>query len=175
MPNFSRTKVLISIIAVLLLTNIAMLIFVVGTRDHRRKRGDEGNRGPGTSISIVLEQKVGFTREQMDKVKELRGTHREKMHSLFEDIRLAKISFYGHLGENEVNDSVFNTSGNAIAEKQKAIDLQAFKNLRELRALCTPEQLPKYDSIMPGVLENMWFPARRGNNDKKKDSSHHQK
>jgi hypothetical protein len=169
MPTFSKTRVLIFIIVVLLLANLAMLIFFLSMHDNRKKHTQQSNRGANV-ISTVLQQKVGFTKEQMDKVSQLRSVHREKMHSLFQDIRLAKIKFYGQINTNEVTDSVLYRDATTIGEKQRAIDLQAFKNIREIRNLCTTEQLPKFDSLIPGVLQNMWFPSRRSNNQKDSDS-----
>jgi hypothetical protein len=159
-------------IVVLLLANIAMLIFFVGMKEGH-KRGDDKNRGPN-EINKVLEEKIGFSKQQMQRVKELRHEHWEKMKGRFEDIRQAKIDFYSQLNLPEVQDSALKKSAALIGDKQEAIDLQAFKNIRSIRALCTPEQLPKYDSIMPAAIKNLWFSPRRGNSQNQKDTIPHQ-
>jgi hypothetical protein len=94
------------------------------------------------------------------------------MHVLFADIRKAKISFYANVNKPQINEAEMEALSLDIAKKQQAIELQAFRNFRDIRALCTPEQLPRYDSLMPQVIQNMWFPERRGNN-KHRDSSKH--
>lgn len=93
------------------------------------------------------------------------------MKPLFEDIRLAKIEFYGLLSKGSIDDSTLSRAASTIGEKQKAIDLQAFENFREIRKLCTAEQQPRYDSLIPGIIGKMWFAPRKGNSRHKENSS----
>jgi periplasmic protein CpxP/Spy len=170
MPNFSKTQVLIFIIAILLIVNIAMVLSF-GMKEPAKpgKTNDRPPRRPNP-IAFTLKEKVGFSEQQMEQIDQLKKQHREKMHLLFEDIRKAKISFYSHVNKSQINEAEMQALSLDIAKKQQAIELQAFRNFREIRALCTPEQLPRYDSLMPQVIQNMWFPERHGNN-KHRDSS----
>jgi len=169
MRSLAKTQVLVFIIVVLLLANIAMLIFFTGF-SKPGKRPDGGRRN-SNSISSVLENKVGFDKQQMEQMKNLRKVHWERMHGYFEEIRVAKRDFYLQLSQPDVADSMLQRRAALIGQKQAAIDLQAFKNFREVRALCTPAQLPRYDSLIPPAIERMWFPARGSNNSRKEDST----
>jgi hypothetical protein len=163
MPNFSKTQVLIFIIAILLLVNIAMVLSFGMKEPEKTEKSNDKPRRPNP-IAFTLKEKVGFSEQQMEQINQLKKAHREKMHVLFEDIRKAKIAFYSHVNKPQINEAEMHTLSLDIAKKQQAIELQAFRNFREIRALCTPEQLPKYDSLMPQVIQNMWFPERHGNN-----------
>jgi protein CpxP len=165
MPNLTKTKVLIFVIMVLLVANVAMLLSFGMKKPEKQ---NEHGRGPNVMSSILQEQ-VGFSNQQMDKLKDLRKQHWDKMHQLFEVMRQAKIGFYQNISKPEISDSTLQTEAAKIGETQQAIDIQTFRNFRELRALCTPEQLPRYDSLIPGVIQNMWFP-HRGSQGKEKDS-----
>jgi periplasmic protein CpxP/Spy len=165
MGNFSKTKVLIFIIIVLFLANLAMLGYFLGV-EKPPKRGERDTRGPNV-MNTVLQEKVGFTAEQMKRVAELRKQHWNNMRQLFEESRKTKIDFYKNLSQMEVSDSLLKTAASRIGKTQEAIDLQTFRNFRDVRALCTPEQLPRYDSLVPATINKMWFPARKGNGNKK--------
>jgi periplasmic protein CpxP/Spy len=170
MPNFSKTQVLTFIIVILLLVNIAMVLsFGMKQPGNADKHADRPGRRPNP-IAFTLKEKVGFSEQQMNQIEVLKKQHREKMHVLFEDIRKAKIAFYANVSQQQVNEDSIEALSFNIGKKQQAIEQQAFRNFREIRALCTPEQLVRYDSLMPKVIQNMWFPDRRGNN-RHKDSS----
>jgi len=168
MPNFSRTQILIFIIAILLLVNIAMVVSF-GMKQPQPKENERPRRA--NPIASTLKEKIGFSDEQMQKIEQLKKQHRETMHTLFEDIKNAKIAFYKNVNKAEIADSTLERLSNNIGRKQQAIDLQAFRNFREIRSLCTPEQLPAYDSLMPGVIQNMWFPDKHRDMNRRKDSS----
>ena len=171
MPSFSKTQILIFIIVILLLVNIAMVVSF-GMKGPQ-KRESERPRRPNP-VALTLKEKVGFSAQQMQQIEQLKKEHREKMHQLFEDIRKAKIAFYQNVNRPEIADTTIERLASNIGKKQQEIDLQAFKNFREIRSLCTPEQLPKYDSLMPKVIQNMWFPDKRkdmGKHDSSRD--HH--
>jgi len=163
MPNFSKTQVLIFIIVILLLVNIAMVFSFGMKQPERDEKNNDRQRRPNP-IAFTLKEKVGFSQQQMEQIDQLKKQHREKMHLLFEDIRKAKITFYSNVNNAEINEKAIEELSVNIGKKQQAIELQAFRNFRDIRALCTPEQLPKYDSLMPQVIQNMWFPERHGNN-----------
>jgi len=166
MPSFSKTQILIFIIIILLMVNIAMVLSF-GMKTPSKTEADKPRRP--NPIAFTLKEKVGFSEQQMQKIEELKKAHREKMHKLFEDVRKSKIDFYEHVNQDTIADSTIQHLSSDIGRKQQAIELQAFKNFRELRALCTPEQLPRYDSLMPQVIRNMWFPERHGGNGKHKE------
>ena len=65
------------------------------------------------------------------------------------------------------SDSVINKASDVIAQKQKALDLQTFNHFKKVRALCTPEQQAKYDSMIQRMFRKMGKPIRR--NEKEKD------
>jgi hypothetical protein len=50
---------------------------------------------------------------------------------------------------------LFDRRAEAIGEKQSALDMQMFRNLKSIRNLCTPEQLPKFDSSIKTVVARM--------------------
>src|ERR1700730_15312506 len=115
MSNNSKNRVFISIITVLLVTNIALLVFFLWVKPNGNLHPD--NRRD--SIAQSLENKIGFSQQQMTQYQRLREEHKEKMKPLFEDMRNAKEQFYRFL-QQPSSDSGLNNAANIIGEKQKA-------------------------------------------------------
>ncbi len=153
-----RNKTLLFIVAISLLANIIMLVYFVWIHGHRRPH-EETFSSP---ITVFLQNNVGFSKQQMDQYNQLRTENRKKMKPMFEDIRVTKVKFYEHLNDEQVDDSTLSGEATLIAEKQKAIDLQTFKNFRQVRTICTDEQKKRYDSLVAGVVSKWLFAPRSG-------------
>lgn len=164
MTYIKNNKVLVFIIAVLLLSNIAMLVFFL----RKEKEQDKPRQTPREYMISKLKNEVGFSDEQIAKYIELSDKHRQRMKPMFDDIHMAKDSFYKLLRE-EPSDSLMNHYLISIGEKQKTIDQYIFNHFLALKHICTPDQLPKYDSVIQKVIKGMINPPKKGS-DKKKDN-----
>ncbi len=165
MNTASKSRPLIFIIIFLLLTNIAVLawLFWPKTPKHIEPPGQRNG------MVMALKDSVGFSDAQVDQYKQLKEKQWKILKPLFDDIRKAKDSLYRLLGDENVNDSVINQRAEFIGQKQKALDLQAFSHFKEVRALCTSEQRPKYDSLVLKMIKKMGKPQNRRNNDSSKE------
>jgi len=172
MHKVLNNKMLLFIVAILLLANIAMLFYILASREPMKRNYGDRQKSP---ITEFLQKEIGFSQEQMKDFDETRQKHRQRMKPLFEDIRTAKVQFYGYLTNPAVTDSILNSSASIIGEKQKLLDMQTFRNFKEIRTLCTPQQQLKYDSLIVNEISNMWFSSWKGNGRQPKDSAtqHH--
>lgn len=158
--NNSRNKVLIFFIAVLLLTNIGMLFYFIGGRGPGRGSHGDRKSGPVTSL---LQNEIGFDKQQMDTFDSLKQQHRAAIKPLFDDLGKSKDSFYLFIGNPSVSDSALKSAADAIGKKQAALDLQFYQNFQSIRKICTPEQQIKFDSLMPAIASKMMQPWRKNN------------
>lgn len=168
--NSSKTKVLLFLVGILLLTNIALVVFFVGKKDrpasHNGPRPDRSSMMKG-----FLKDTVGFDDQQLSQYENIRQQHDERMKGLFEQMRIAKLDFYSLVNKPGA-DSASQAAAASIGEKQKAVDLAFFNHFREVRMLCRPEQQPKYDSLVQRIIRRMVSPQRRGDpRDKKENKS----
>lgn len=150
---FARNKVLGVLVIILLLTNLLLLFFFVWNKPD--DAGRSSNRGKGGEVMQLLEKQVGFSKQQLDQYKQLKDQHWERMKTSFGDLRAARDNFYKLLNENSVPDSVLTAAADSIGAKQVVIDLQTYRHFREVRGLCTPEQLPHFDSVVQHVMKKM--------------------
>ncbi len=161
----SRNKTLIFIIAALLLTNIAVLAYFLWIK----KPGPKYNARDRSGMIEKLQKEVGFNEQQIAQYKQLKDQQREMIHPMFDEMRKAKDSLFRLMGDTTVSDSVISKAADAIAQKQRALDLQTFNHIRKVRALCTTsEQRVKYDSMVLKMFRKMGRPpVKRTEADKK--------
>lgn len=155
----NNNKALLFIIAVLLITNIAMIVFFFCMRPSGK--WDDHSFSPGDAMARSLKNEVKFSAEQLKQFDSLRKEHRKEIRPLFKKMNAIKDHFYQHISEASVNDSLLNNGLDSIAVMQRTLDKSMFYHFREVRALCTPEQLPLYDTLVQHLLKRMMNPFRK--------------
>jgi protein CpxP len=157
-----RNRNLLIIIGVLLLTNIGVLVYFLGQKEPEKSPHDEKRAG----ISEMLQKEVGFTDEQTAQYKQLKEKQKETIRPMYDDMRKTKDSLFKLLSYPETNDSLLTKIADAIAQKQKALDLQTFNHFKRVRTLCTPEQQPKYDSMILRMFRKMGKTSKHSESEK---------
>lgn len=155
----NNNKALLFIIAVLLITNIAVIIFY-----FTRPCGRREDRGfsPGEAMALFLKNDVHFSPEQLQQFDSLRKENRKVLKPLFKNMAAVKDSFYRQISDVSITDSLFNSELDTIAAVQKRLDKAMFHHFRDVRTLCTPEQLPLYDSLVQQlIIKRMTHPFRK--------------
>jgi hypothetical protein len=163
-------KNLLIIIAVLLLTNIGVLGYFLWYKKPESKAtqtwGD--GRGNNNGIQDLLQKDVGFSVEQLAQYKQLKDKQRETIRPMYDEMRKAKDSLFRLLRESSVPDSVVEKAADRIAKQQRTVDLQTYYYFKKVRTLNTPEQLPKYDTLIQNMFSRMNRPPRRSDGDSTK-------
>lgn len=144
MNTAAKNKTLISIIVLLLLTNIAVLSYFMFFNKSHRHGGDKQRSG----FIAALQKEVGFTEAQMKQFNEIRVANWEKARSKMDDIRRIKSNLFELTKQPVVADSTVQLLADSIGMLQKEVELNLFKHFKAIRAICTPEQLPKLDSLL---------------------------
>ena len=158
----ARNRNLLIIIGVLLLTNVAVLVYFLGP-----KRTDKTTPGDtAQTVTEMLQQEVGFDEEQTAKYKELKDKQRERIRPMYGNMRKAKDSLFRLLSYPDTPDSLLSKAADVIAQQQKELDIETFNHFKRVRVLCTPDQLPQYDSLVLRLLRKMGKPFRHGEADK---------
>jgi periplasmic protein CpxP/Spy len=164
--SLSKNKSLIFIITALLLINILVVgYFLWFKKPHRpvesRQKGHKG-------IATALQNEVGFNEQQVAQYRELKEKQWTAIKPMFSDLCRVKDSLFRLLSNENTNDSVINKAADVIARQQKAVDIQVFNHFKQIRTLCTPEQLPKYDSLVQHLIKKMGpCQGKPGNKDNK--------
>lgn len=165
MESAKKFKALVAIIIFLVLTDVVLLIFFIShqsTSDKREHSRDQNG------MAMVLEKEVGFNKNQVGQYLQLRSRQRASGRPLFDSLRKSKENFYALLEQSLVADSIINKYADKIAFTQKQLDLQMYNYFQEVRKICTPQQLPQFDSVIKKTVLKMIGGGRVHNeNDKK--------
>ncbi|MBC8033423.1 MAG: hypothetical protein H7Y03_04715 [Chitinophagaceae bacterium] len=154
-----NTRALIFIIAILLIANIAMLIFIMSAKPTVKKDAVSGR--DRWAFTEFLKKDIRFSQEQIRQYDSLRSTHWKIMKPLFRSMNAAKDGFYIHISDSVVNDQLLLIAIDSIAIRQRQMDLQLFAHFRDIRRLCTAGQKPLFDSLSPDLIKKMINPYRR--------------
>jgi periplasmic protein CpxP/Spy len=148
MNQLSRNKVLLTIIAILLITNIVMLVLFLKMKPHTHEPKKLG-------FTEKLKNQVGFSAQQMAVFEPKKKIFWTRVRERSVDIKKTKEDFYKFMYDPSVPDSVLEAKADVIGKQQKELDLFVIRHFKEIRTLCTPDQLPKFDSLLPPLIERM--------------------
>lgn len=139
------------IIGVLLITNLTVALFF-----YNHKCTVETPKTPG--FSERLKQEVGFTPDQMKVLEPRKKLFSQTMHEHFEKLKNTKERFYYQMYDASIPDSLIEARADSIGNEQKRIDLLVIRHFKDIRMLCTDEQRPKFDSLLPFIIHRMTAP-----------------
>jgi protein CpxP len=158
-----RQRWLLVLVAILLLTNIATLsIFWFKKPVHDGGPGrDPGNREKKMGQFMVDQMKFDATQEAS--YWKLRDSMVAIQKPVMDSIRNAKKRFFDLLNHPGATDSMLIVHTNEIADLQKRLDLVTFRHFQKVRAICRPDQLQKFDTVIKEIVNRM-TPFKRFNN-----------
>ena len=143
----SNNKILTIAVVLLLLVNIALVIFMV-----RGKKPGEKARGKGDPFEMMVKE-LNMTEQQQKDYKAQKEEHLKNIKPLFDSVRAAKTAFFGLIKDTAVNDSTVAVYGQKISERQSAIDKLTFAHFKRVRNIFTPEQQPKFDDFIQKMMQ----------------------
>jgi uncharacterized glyoxalase superfamily metalloenzyme YdcJ len=144
MSTTSKNNILKAAVIILLLANIGMLVFFINSKGDRHVRN---NGGRDAMAKEFLQKEIGFTPQQLQLYDTLSKQHREKIKAFFDEFRSSKENSLKELGNKSFSDSAIALSIEKSANMQKEMEKNMLYHFKSIRALCTPQQMPKFDSL----------------------------
>ncbi|MBO6622027.1 MAG: periplasmic heavy metal sensor [Balneola sp.] len=150
MGLFENKRFTIISISVLVLLNLILIGLVVGPELGKRDR----DRRDGDKRRTFVEKELGFTEEQKQAYDSLNSSHRtetkeiqqkidEKRREMFRLTRVDGVSI-------ETVDSLTTEIGMLVSN----MEFRTYEHISNIRALCTPEQLQKLDSLVQRMIKS---------------------
>jgi periplasmic protein CpxP/Spy len=158
MSTQTKSKLFILIIAILLITNIAMLFLL-----FNKGGGKKNPHSKAAAAKEFLQKEIGFTNTQLQQYDTLSKQHHEKMKAVFENMRSDKEQQFKELGKQAFNDSAIINAVTHTLQNQKLMEEGFYNHMVEVRKLCSVEQLPKFDSL----FYKMWSRGKKKPEEKK--------
>ena len=153
----SSNKILSIAVVLLLLVNVALVIFIV------TKKGNSGPRKQREDPFTLMVKELDMTDKQQTDYKAQKEAHLKMIRPLFDSLRAAKTAFFSLVKDPDVNDSLVNNYSKKVTDQQSVIDKLTFEHFRKVRSLFTPEQQPKFDAFVQKMMQR----GRRDSSNKK--------
>jgi periplasmic protein CpxP/Spy len=143
----TKTKWLAAFIAVLVLTNLGLMIFIWSEKEESRIPP------PIRDAREYLVKTLALDDTQLETFDSLRKIHFEKVSSYRKEMRGLKDEFFSRLSAPRSADT--DTLAQRIGIVQTKIDLETFDHFSQLRSLLNKEQTKKFDNVIQDVLRTM--------------------
>lgn len=154
-----NNKAMVFLVVVLLISNIALVLYFLVIK---KPTGYAGNRPGNFSLVDHMKKEVGFNEEQSEKFKQLLEQNRDSMKVYAEKVKAAKTSLYKLLQQPNTPDSLITAAGKTLGNEQQAMELQMFRHLQRVRALCATDQIPKFDTMVSKMSNRSPWGRRNG-------------
>lgn len=140
----SYNKILVAAVIILLLVNIALLIFL-----WRGNHTGQSQRPPSSGNSVeTMARELNMTDSQKAAYQNFRDRYFANTKPIYDSIRGARKDFLKMIQSDYVNDNDLKMYSNRIAKKQAVIDSITLGHFRQVRALFMGDQQKKYDDFI---------------------------
>ena len=147
--KISANKILTIAVILLLLVNVAMLVFMLrGRRPHSDKR--QGGRGGPIEMMV---KELDMTEQQKTEFGKLKGEHFAAIRPVFDSVRALKKSLFNLVKEESVNDSSVSRYSHLISEQQAIADRLTINHFRKVRSLFKRDQQKKFDEFVEKMMQ----------------------
>ena len=147
MIDQSKNKILVIIIAVLLLINIGMVIFILKTPEKPSFHNDFK-----AAMPEFLQNDIGFTSQQMQQYDSLSGTYNKKFKTSMDELRSSRKQEFKQLANTGFNDSSIDTIALISTSNKKSLEINLLQYTKDIRKICTADQQAKFDTLLYKVL-----------------------
>jgi periplasmic protein CpxP/Spy len=158
----SNNKILSIAVALLLITNIALVIFMLKGKNQPDNKRSGGKGDPFENMAKELK----MTEQQKKEHLQFRDEYFKIVRPLFDSVRSAKSAFFALVKDSTATDSMVNLYNRRHSDIQFTIDSLTFKHFNRVRALYTGDQQKKYDEMVQKMMQR-----QNGRGNWKKDST----
>jgi Spy/CpxP family protein refolding chaperone len=152
MDYFSKNKILMWIIAILVLLNVLTLstLWITYVRNPFRSfREETTHRRQGLKI---LERELNLSPEQIKVFDDIRRHHFEKMESLQKEIFSIRRELMDELDKTVPDSERIRLLTIRIGEKETLRERYIFEHFMQMKSACTPQQQEKFRHLLRGLM-----------------------
>jgi periplasmic protein CpxP/Spy len=143
MNTGNNNKVLLSLLVLLLVTNVGMLWYFTREEKIEAKPVSRTER-----MAAMVQKELSLTDEQKQQYITLRLKRDSLLAPLNADLRAAKVEMINLLKQDNVPDSVVQAVAEKIAARQVPIETEFYRHFIRVKAMCQPQQYSAFDSLL---------------------------
>ncbi len=144
------------IIVILVLLNLGTLGFIYMHRPGFALSSPNFN--PKERMHRFMDKRLGFDSKQSDEFREIQDKHFKEMKGIRKDIMDRKHELYDRILNNELNDEDLQKLSNELAKLYVQQEMINYRHIKQVRAICTPEQAEKMKTIYGHILYHQRYP-----------------
>lgn len=147
--NKKTKKTVAALIAVLIFSGVSVIAYAHPTSaDHKEESDWEGKwEQKRKAIREKVEQEIGMTQEQRNKVKTLRQENRSKMRKIRQELREKRQELKEEFQKDNLSEPAIYRLAVDVKELTGQLVDQRVENVIEARKVLTAEQFKKLDKI----------------------------
>lgn len=149
-------------IVILILINITSISLLVKTNSPRDKYLFKEKKNNNHDQMII--DKIGLDTIQSAQFLSMKKEHLEELSSYQDQLVNYRKEMFANLNNDSFNIDNYSQK---ISFIQSEMDKMAFNHFKEMRGICRPDQLQKFDQIMQRIMSRM--PRNSKRNKKNKD------
>lgn len=157
MANINKNTWLIILLVALNLTSLGALWFTNRTPEQpffHERRGK-------MRMDKFLKKELQLSEEQLDAFKELRQDHFEHRKSSFDQLREKKRALIHHATGPDYDSIYVNKLVDEIVEIERKNELHFIEHMKDLKAVCTPDQLEKLSKVFHKGMRTLGPPKEK--------------
>ncbi|MFT6827427.1 MAG: protein CpxP [Roseivirga sp.] len=151
MDFIKRNKILGVAVIGLVIINVLLLTFVWLGKDGR------GQRGYASGGGKFLEEQLGLTADQKQKVKSFRDAHFKLVESLREKSKENRDELHDLL-KSPNSELTAQELASRLGQIQSQIEFSTFKHFSDIRSICNEQQKKIFDETILSILRGQGVP-----------------
>ncbi len=151
MDIFFKSKLLVrAVISLLILNFIAIGIFL--WRGFAHPHMPPPHRSV-QEVSQILKSELNLTDQQSEQISVLRKSYFEKEKVVLKSLRAGRDSMNAQMFNKDTDEELVMAVAKRISENEYRMEMLRFEQARELKQLCTPDQLQKFEGLLKEIRE----------------------
>ena len=148
MNNNQKQKWILPVLLLLLISNLITLVYLwLPPKPPKVLQG-------GAGFDLMVKE-LSMTASQQATYLHLREEHQATVRPLREQMKNAKDALFALLANDTVSTIIVNAAAAKAAAIQQQLDMASYQHFKKLRAICTPTQQQKFDTIIQDVIRQM--------------------
>jgi len=152
MEIFSQNKLLLRCVIFLALLNVFSISIFLWKEFHHGPLLFPKNEDYH-DVSGILQRELNLTPEQTDQIKALRSDFFEKETTLTATIRSERDSMNELMFNKDTDTTLVKSLAKRVADDEYQMELLRFEQAQQLKAICTPEQLKKFNGLVKEIRD----------------------
>jgi len=152
MDIFTQKKILVRVVLVLIVLNVILIGAILRNDFFRKPRPTNGIK-ENREVSSILKRELGLSETQFEQIKNLRSAFFEKEKILESSIRSERDSMNSEMFNQTIDEQQIKSLAKRIADNDYRMELLRFEQAKELKSVCTTEQLEKFNGLVKEIRD----------------------